>query len=459
MKKAFALCALAFVAMYAAAQATLTHPKHDGVVRMTWATDDNPARKVQMALFDRLYPGLEVHIDPALGGDPSKLIVQCATGTGPDIVEVSNRQQMQALVNAGILMDLTPYARSMQFDPSHTYPAIRDSLTIDGHQYRFPRNVWANCVVYNKQIFADHGVPLPKPNWTYEDFRRTGKLLLSRPARSGQTHLALANYNNVGLYQDLLVGEGGHLYTPDGLHSALDSPQSIAAIQKYYDLMYKDKIIPTPADSASMSSQGGWGSGGLNWFSEGRAAMIIIGRWYIIQVPNYPNLRGNLGAVLLPRIGSRPSAGVADAGGAGINVKSPRRQQALRFLQYLASPQYSKVIVDDGDSLPPNPSVAQSGLALVDELVPDPAFHQPFVTAIQHAHPLDDSPFTDSLEVSRWTQEYVEKVENRLLTPPQAMRALAAQIDQQIRLNLERQPALQKLYAQRTGRPYRANWR
>lgn len=182
MKRAFLICGLVFVVMYAAAQATLVQPKSSGVVRMSWSTDDNPARKAQMDLFHQMYSKDAVYIDPALGGDPSKLIVQCATGTGPDIVEVYGVQQMRALVNAGILLDLTPYATKMGFSPARTYPALKDGLLVDGKQYRFPRNVWANCVVYNKQIFADHGVPLPKPGWTYDDFVQTCKLLQTRPA-------------------------------------------------------------------------------------------------------------------------------------------------------------------------------------------------------------------------------------------------------------------------------------
>ncbi len=458
MKRAFLLCGLIFVAMYVGAQATLVQPKSNGVTRMSWSTDDNPARKVQMSLFHQMYSQDAVYIDPALGGDPSKLIVQCATGTGPDIVEVSGVQQMRALVNAGILLDLTPYASAMGFDPSKTYPALKDGLEVDSKQYRFPRNVWANCIVYNKQVFADHGVPLPKPGWTYDDFVRTCKLLQTRPSKSGQSHIPIGFNSDTGFYEDLLIGHGGRLFAPDGLHSALDAPPAQAAMQQYYNLMYVDKVIPTPADASSVSTQGGWGTSAMSWFSDGRSAMIPIGRWYIIQLPNFPNLQGNLGAVQLPRVGSRPSAGVADAGAAGVNVKSHHWRAALSFLQFLASPQYGKVIVEDGDSLPPNPAVAASGKALQDDLVPDPAFHDPFVRAMQNARPLDTSPYMDSMEAARWLDETVQKVDNRLLPPREALRELAAQVNRQIRLNLERQPALQKLYEQRTGRAYRPDW-
>jgi multiple sugar transport system substrate-binding protein len=458
MKRVFVLFFLLFVALYIVAESTLERGKKDGIVRLRWATDDNPARKVQTGLFAALYPGKQAIVDPGLGGDQTKLIVQCATGTGPDIIDVYDQASLNSLVETGVLLDLTPYAKEMGFDVSRTYPALAPALQVDGKQYRFPCNVWANCVIYNKRIFDDHGVPYPKKDWTYDDFIAISKTIQNTPSKSGEKHMPVANWLNTWFYQDMLIGHGGRLFSPDGLVSRFDAPEAIAAMQLYHDMMYVHKIIPTAAEAAAISSQGGWGSSGLNWFSSGKAAMIFIGRWYIVQVPNYPKLRGNLGAALLPRVGDRPSCGMTDSRAAGINAKSPRWREALSFLQYLASPDYSKVIVQDGDALPPNPALARTGTDLVNESVPDPAFHQPFIEAAKNARPLDNSPFIDSAQVSRWIKEQIEKVENRLQTPPEAMRFLASEINQTIRLNLERRPDLQRKYEAITGRHYSPDW-
>src|SRR5579872_7474320 len=132
MQRVFLFFLLLFVALYVIAQGTLDRGGNPHIVRLRWATDDNPARKVQMAEFARLYPGSEAVVDPGLGGDQTKLIVQCATGTGPDVVDVYNEQQMSTLVETGVLLDLTPYARKMGFDAAHTYPALKDALLVDG---------------------------------------------------------------------------------------------------------------------------------------------------------------------------------------------------------------------------------------------------------------------------------------------------------------------------------------
>src|SRR5579872_7350043 len=132
MQKVFLVFLLLFLALYVIAESTLGGAGNPRIVRLRWATDDNPARKVQEELFGRLYPGSEAVVDPGLGGDQTKLIVQCATGTGPDIVDVYDEQQMTTLVEAGVLLDLTPYARKMGFDAAHTYPALKDALLVDG---------------------------------------------------------------------------------------------------------------------------------------------------------------------------------------------------------------------------------------------------------------------------------------------------------------------------------------
>jgi len=577
MKRFFTGAVLFAALLYAAAELTLQSPPDDGVIRLRWATDENPARNLQTATFaklqlllkeenvvdwdrfrlalrdpaaspsaaapardvlQRLAAALDANApDAVTGEDPGplldavnrlldrpeifagidggglelsrdgqlliakpddertevevialnrrileaalpgvvrparrievavesgareKLIVQCATGTGPDIVDVYGINQMHAYVGAGILLDLTPHASKMGFGPENTFRAIKDNLTVEGRQYRFPCNVWANCVVYNRRVFDDHGVPYPAEGWTWTDFIRASRKIVAGPGASGEKHLALANYNNVWMFGDLLIGHGGSLFTPDGLVSRLDTPEATAALRLYHDMMHVHRVIPTPAEAAAMSSQGGWGSGGIVWFCDGRAAMIIIGRWLLNRLGQYPDLVPHLGTAVLPRAKGQPSRGQTDCRAAGINVKSPHREAALKFLQYLAGPEYGRLIVQDGDSLPPNPALARDGDALANTLINDPNFHQPFADAMTTARPLDPSPFIDAGQVERWVKETVERVENELVAPEEGVRALAAEINQRIRRNLERRGDLQRKFAQVTGRPWTRDWR
>ncbi|MGB2821446.1 MAG: extracellular solute-binding protein, partial [Phycisphaerae bacterium] len=511
MRSFFAGALALFAILYLLAESTLQREADDGVIRIRWATDPNPARNLQVEIFGKLQvrlkdedvldwpafrkalagsaeqtngavqrlrrllgpqvtaaadrrmvlravnelleerdlfaegslPGLEVSgdarvllekppedrtkvevvalnrriLEAALPGlirkavrieasvessAREKLTVQCATGVGPDVIDVYSQAQMITYADFGILLDLTPYALKMGFAPENTYPAIKGTLIADGRQVRFPCNVWANCVIYNREVFDDHGLAWPDPNWTFDDFVSAGRRIVSRPGRSGTRHIGVANYSQNWMLNDLLVGCGGWYFTRDGLRCRLGEPEGVDAMRRYHDLMHVHKILPTPAEAQAMSSQGGWGTGGINWFSNGRAAMIFIGRWYLCQLPNYPDLHGKLGVTRLPRIGGRPSVGVCDTRAAGVNITSPNRDAALKFIQYLATPDYGQVIVNDGDSLPPNPALARRGEDLVNSVAPDPAFHQPFIDALKHARPRVLSPFIDGAQVDRW---------------------------------------------------------
>jgi multiple sugar transport system substrate-binding protein len=442
-RRAFAALLAVAIALYLAAELTLDRSTRPGVTVLRWATDPNPARTVQSALFAQGNPGLDVEVDPGLGGDQTKLIVQCATGTGPDIID-TDLGGMQTLVRAGILLDLTPYARRMGFGPDRTYPALAEALVVDGKQYAFPDNVWANAIVYNKRVFDDHGVAYPRADWTYDDFIAAGKKIRFTKGKSGVTHLAIANWYSLWFVQDLLAGCGARYFSADGLHCRLGEPAGVEAMQRFHDLMHVQRVLPSAAELASLSAQGGWGSFGLTTFFEERAAMISIGRWMLVQIGNYPKLGGVLGAVPLPRAGGRVSRGMGGTRCAGINAKGRHALEATAFLAYLASAPYNALIARDGDSLPPNPHVAHSGRDLVNARVADPAFHQVFIGAMQRARPVDYSPYVDPNLVTRWLDERVGKVENKLLTPADAMTGLVAEVDAEIARNLARRPDLKR---------------
>jgi multiple sugar transport system substrate-binding protein len=318
--------------------------------------------------------------------------------------------------------------------------------------------VWSNCIIYNKAIFDDHGVPYPKDGWTWEDFVATAQALRDSPSKSDQKQLAFANWQPASVFGEAYWNLGGRYFASDGLTSMLDSREALQAMQLYYDLVHVHHAIPTVAELTNVSAQGGWGSGGLTIFSREGAAMIIIGRWYIILMPDYPNLRDKLGAVRLPRFPGRPMTGMTDTRAAGVNAMSPHRMEALKFLTYLAGADYSRLIVEDGDSLPPNPLLATSGEALATQTVPDPAFHQPFVDAQRDSRPIDISSFIDAVLIDRWIGERIDQVENKLTSPEDAMRGLAQEVNQTIRRDLEREPRLQRKYKDITGQDYHPDW-
>ena len=445
--------------MYVFAVGTLETQGDPERTTITWSTDLNPARVKQVGIFHDMYPGIEVIVEKR---DETKLMVRCATGTGPDVIDVYDVFELSKLVEAGVLMDLTPYAEELGFSADDTYASLRDGLVYDGKLYRYPCNVHANAIIYNRAILEDHDAPLPTPDWTWDDLIESALAVRNNPSKSGAEHIPLSNWSGDGwLYYDMLVGLGGTLFSQDGLHSALDSDVSLTAMRKYRDMALVHDIMPTSAEALAMSSQGGWGAGGIAWFFNQQAAYISIGRWAIVRIPAYvkrnPGLADKLEAVVMPRFPGVRSRVVVRSRAAGINLKSHHPQEAMRFLQYLSSGEYGRLIIRDGDSLPPSPDLATTGADLVNDIIDRPEFHQPFIDAVKDGVPLDTSPFIEAQIAKRWITEAVQQVENGA-DPDTEMRRLAREINMRIRLNLRRRPDLQARYEVVTGRAYREDW-
>ncbi|HCV23638.1 MAG: extracellular solute-binding protein [Candidatus Latescibacteria bacterium] len=458
MKYIFLACILLAGAMYAFAVGSLETIEDPNRTTIIWSTDRNPARLLQVDVFERMFPQLHVVVEKR---DETKIIVRCATGTGPDVIDVGDVFEFSTLVEAGVLMDLTPYAERMGFAPDKTYASLEGAITYEGRQYRFPCNVHANAVIYNRHILEDHDAPMPQPGWTWDDFVASALAVRNNPSKSGQEHIPLANWLSEWVFQDLLISHGGRFFSDDGLHSALAEEPALASMRRFRDMALVDDIMPTSAEAKSLSSQGGWGSGGIAWFFNQQAAYIFIGRWGIVRIPAYlkrnPQLKERMASIVMPRAAGRPPQVGVRTRAAGINAKSERPEEAMAFLQYLASDDYSALIVKDGDSLPPSPALAGSGQDLTNDIIDREEFHQPFIDAARTGRPLDVSPFVESQIVKRWIKEAVESVENGA-DPDEELRRTAAEVDARIRQNLRRRPELQAKFEAVTGRPYHDDW-
>lgn len=411
---------------------------------LSWSTDPNPVRQEQLAPFQALHCDLAVTVEPVTY---DKIIVQCSSGVGPDLIEIYNKEDMTAYVDAGILMDLTPYAKQYGFSPDVTFPQLRGNILVDGRQYRFPCNVGNQVLIYNKEIFAKAGIPLPTDNMEWGEFiKRIQPLTVKRPDGYGYEQFAMLM--DQGYAKDIQLQFGGQFFSEDRTKCVLDSPESIDGVRFYNDLIHKYHLIPSATDVRALASAGGWGTGEIRWFAAGRGAVLWGARWMIVQFRQYPNLNGKLGVAFLPHVKGRKTACYCGTRGTGINVNSPNREAALQFMKYLASNEYNRQIGLDGDGLPPNAAFARNPNNLMNPKYPweTKAFQTKFVQAMDYAHSPEISPFVDPhLVTTIWT-DALDEVTNEIKTPEQAMHDAAKRINDLIRENIQDRPDLKALY-------------
>lgn len=280
---------------------------------LVWSTDDNPARRIQCRLFRAWHlreygEPIDIVTDPA-NRDITKIIVQCVAGAGPDLIESYGPIQLQQLVSAGVALDVTEAALAGGFDPSRVFPAAVSSMVMDGRQYGFPCNVGYVVLFYHRDLFRQAGVPEPTGPWTLAEMIEAGKKLMATDASGRRTAI-------MGMHPTPMAqAAGATLFNETGTLSIYNSPQTVAAFRAYQDLMYVHRVMPTPAEAASMAAGGGANmnadaasASASALFAAKVSAMVTDGRW------SYKGLaERNRDRVIVPAI-DRRLAGIDGAG-------------------------------------------------------------------------------------------------------------------------------------------------
>ncbi|KAA5825258.1 extracellular solute-binding protein [Saccharopolyspora hirsuta] len=215
---------------------------------------------------------------------------------------------------------------------------------------------------YDKARFAEAGIDPPR-DW--QEFLAAAKRLTD-PARDrwGLT-IAGASYTENAHFAFMFGRQQGtHLIDEHG-NATFTSPEAVAAVQQYIDLMGAEGVV-SPDDAEEGSS-----SGAASDFTNGKAAMLIA------QNSVIPTLQENgmpddaYGVVPLPVPDPLPPGGRAVRSHvAGSNVAvfadSPRREQALELVEFLTSAEEQAILNDKYGTLP-----------VVEDAYDHPAFQTP----------------------------------------------------------------------------------
>ncbi len=443
----------------------------DGKTPLVWLTGSNPARSAQIKTFNDEHRQLGLSQD--LGdGSTQKVILQCSSGVGPDLFDVLDGDQLQTYADAGVLWDLTGPARAGHFSvDGDLWPVGRTEVTDGNRQYAYPCNIGTSLLFYNKNVFDHFGVPYPENGLTWEQFLEVATRVNSPDAADPGGRI----YAVTGLdWQTLFEGMNGQCFADDGTPAVAHSPELKRSLEMYRDFIFEHRVMPSELDMKSMSGQGGWGSGGLNQFAAGRFAMLVTGEWAFIGLKHayeqqVQELRGKdlppgdaaeplerplrLGCVLLPHFAGRPPCYRVRSRSAAINVRSPHREEALMFLQYLAGDSYSALINEAADSLPGNPAYVDAGLRPEAPDLSRPEIHRASKEAMDHAYVPRRSPFVRSEDTRNILLDQVRRLESDpSLNIDELLSVADREINRAVQRNLEHDPNLRRLYDERTGR-------
>ncbi|MCW5941975.1 MAG: extracellular solute-binding protein [Fimbriimonadaceae bacterium] len=415
-----------------------------GRTPLVWTSDDNPLRKEQVALFNRLHPDLNLTLDPANQG-MEKVIVQSIGGVGPDLFDCRDANQLSAYVKAGIALDVTDELRGMGIDVlGETWPAMRSVAVHEGRVYGVPTNIGANALWVNQDLLP-RGVVLPSGAWTWSEFIALAQRVTRRDqsGRVVQAGLLFDWYN----WPHFLYGFGGRVFSSDGTRCVIDSAEAVQAVSLMQDLVYRYKVTPSPVEEAGMAGQGGWGAGNINLFGAKRGVFALGGRWWLANLRKFDGLR--LGVVESPHGTRREFGAVGRA--TLVNANGPRRTEALRFLSYLASPEYNGLVNDQADGICAFARYAQGDAFEHNPSYPAEDFNLVWRSVSARAVAPESSPYVNGQLANRLIERQLDLVRIGQKMARDALRDAARDINREIARSLDEDPALRERWEAARG--------
>jgi len=212
-------------------------------VVIRWASDPNPARVEQIALFNRLYAEKRVRV--VLDPDPGvqKILTQAAAGTGPDVIDIYNYATFLLYVNKGILLEVNNFMREAGLSLNDFWEKRWNALAVErpgvdphaGEHKRYaiyctPNNVNVDVLFLNRSLYdavkrdrdrlGTEMSPLPWNEWTWWDFVFFCQAL-TRKSDDGRRYETFGS-SEVRL-ENLIYQVGGRFFDEQGKTVLLDS--------------------------------------------------------------------------------------------------------------------------------------------------------------------------------------------------------------------------------------------
>ena len=343
-----------------------------------WTGEEATAYAHLVTEYEAEHPGVKVSSLYVNNDDTlQKVLTAVRGGSTPDIAYLygswaPNVAQIPQVVN------LTQVVKQPGVNWDDFYAGERDVATVNGKVIGIPALVDNLAVVYNKKLFAQAGLPLPGPNWTWAQFEADAKKLTDASTKQyGTAYVTPGTEDTVWHWEALLWEAGGQLLTPNNKQAAFNSAAGLQSLETLRTMAVTDKsMYLDPSDSAY-----------ANLFNSGKIGMLVTGPW---DLSGFPNV--DYGVQDMP---SYPGADASHQTISGpdnwviFNNGSARVTAAEQFLLWLTAPAQVKYFSMKTGDLPTRESVAgqPSVVKAMDASLPGEAGFVANLAEVKQARP------------------------------------------------------------------------
>lgn len=332
---------------------------------MAWGNPEQIAAEQKMLdRFNAKNP--DIHVRLLMVPNSSyiqKAMLMLASRTAPDVLRIDHYRFPQ-LVEKNYFVDLTPYAKAdPDFRESDFFSTALQECTYKDRLYALSVLFGSQLIYYNKDLVKQAGLEDPyvlfkRGEWTWDKYREYAQAMTTR-RKNGEVETYGTLVPSFPATAIAVWEFGGEMMSPDMRTSRVDDPNTIRAYQFLADLIWKDKVAPTPADTANNAFA----------FEGGRVGMYFD--WMGIA----PRLRGTVkdfdwDACPPPR-GPKGLTGVVKGNQLVIAANSKHPKEAWRFMRFLTSVEGENYLASDlRRTFPSRISVAHSKEYLTSEKPP-----------------------------------------------------------------------------------------
>ncbi|HWA82690.1 MAG TPA: sugar ABC transporter substrate-binding protein, partial [Fimbriimonadaceae bacterium] len=358
--------------------------------------------------FEKENPGIVLQEESIPDSYVAKISLAYLAKAEPDIVML-DASSSALFIDSGIVTDLTPLIRNdPAFNLSDYYPNVVDIARRGKALYAIPQDFTPMVVYYNKKLFDKAGVPYPKPDWNFEQFREVARKLTVKGDHPDdppkQYGFAFANWAPGWVMW--IWNNGGDNISPEGSKAVgyLDGPKSVEAVTFLAD-MVKEGLAPSISQTAAL---------GVDPFANGQAAMAISGHWSLVgykAAPKGPDGKpaitwDDLGVVALPH-NVPESQTVMYESGYAIGAHCRHREAAWKFIRYMTSHPVQAIYQSSGIAVCGRKDVAE-------ERAQSSPLEAGFIPVIPSAR----APYGARVEGYDFVEDQMQKAMDSIIQPP-----------------------------------------
>ncbi len=285
--------------------------------------------------FEKENPGTTVRIEETQSdGLQNRAVIALRSGSPPDVIEITSGWNIPFALT-GKLEPLDDEIKKSGLDMSDFYPVAMQAAQLGGNVYGLPYRMESHAMIFNKGMFRDAGLDPDHPPQTWTDFVAAAKKLTKVNAKGQQQF----GYGIAGggeamntMYRALpdIWMQGGSFLSNDEKTAVVNSPQSVAGVTFYTDMLTKLGVTPP-------STLQNDGVALRNLFTSGVIAMYQSGNYDLAPI-HQTNPSIEIGAMKLPHPDGKDPVSVYSGWSFVIPKDAKHKDAAWKLVEWMERP-------------------------------------------------------------------------------------------------------------------------